>query len=94
MTQPSSYRAPGWFIALAVIVALPVFQTPALLDACPPDGGIVRTLVWIYPFYVAVAAWLACLCWDSRRAMAWILIAIMALTHIGMRMLVAMPLNI
>ena len=45
MTQPASYRAPGWFIALAVIVALPVFQTPALLDACPSDGGIVRTLV-------------------------------------------------
>lgn len=92
MSRRSVCRAPSWFIVLVVVMALPALLAPALLSACPPDApGIVRTLVWIYPFYVVVAAWLACLCWDSRRVMAWILLALMVLTHAGMWMLVKAP---
>ncbi|WP_290142577.1 hypothetical protein [Paramuribaculum intestinale] len=92
MSGRSGCRAPAWFIVLAVVMTLPALLTPALLSACPPDGpDMVRTLVWIYPFYVVVAAWLACLCWDSRRTMAWVLLALMALTHAGIWMLVNAP---
>lgn len=84
---------PGWVIALAVILALPVFQEPMLLASCPPDPPMVRTLVWIYPAYVIVAAWLGCACWARRRVMTWILFGLLLLTHIGVYMLVTQDLN-
>lgn len=81
-------RRPRWVAAVAIIMALPAGQFPMLLQACPTQPEIARTLVWCYPFYVIAAAWLAYLCWPRRKEMTWILLALMALTHIGMWMLV------
>lgn len=81
-------RAPWWLILIAVMMALPVFRTPALIAACPTDPEIVRTLVMIYPIYVVVTAWLACICWPARKTMTWILISLMALSSVSIHFLV------
>ena len=81
-------RVPWWLILIAVVMALPVFRTPALIAACPPEPAIVRTLVIIYPFYVGVTAWLACICWPARKTMTWILIVLMALSNLSIHFLV------
>lgn len=80
-------RTPWWLIAMAIILSLPVFQEPMLLSAAPAEPPIVRTLVYIYPIYVIVAAWLACACWPRRSVMTWILLAMLILTHIAIFLL-------
>ncbi|MDE5838290.1 MAG: hypothetical protein K2H39_04490 [Paramuribaculum sp.] len=54
----------------------------------------MRTLVWIYPFYVVVAAYLAYLCYPARRIITWILLALMVLTHVCVWLLVYSSINI
>ena len=43
-------RTPLWMTIVIIIVSLPAFTFPALLDSCPPEAEATRTLVWIYPF--------------------------------------------
>lgn len=82
---------PRWFTILVVIIALPVLQFPVLLANCPPDSA-VRTMLWVYLFYVPVAAYLSYLCYPERRALAWILLALMVLSHIAIWLLLTTPL--
>ena len=67
--MPAPPSTPKWMIVLIVIILLPVFQFPFLLSDCP-DIPIVRTLLWIYPFYCLVAAYLAYQCYPQRHALA------------------------
>ncbi len=90
--MPTPPATPRWFIAVIVMILLPVFQFPILLDSCTP-GSSARTMVWIYPFYAITAAWLAYQCYSQRPVLAWILLALMLLSHIAVFMLVTMPLN-
>lgn len=73
-------KVPGWFLAVIIIGAIPVFQFPILLNSCPPESPD-RALLWIYPFYVLMTAWLSYICYPRRQTMAWILICLMILTH-------------
>ncbi len=88
--MPQLPSTPRWMIAVIVIVLLPVFQFPFLLADCP-DVSIVRTLLWIYPFYCLVAAFLAYQCYPQRHAMTWILLALMVLSHISVWLLTTNP---
>lgn len=90
--MPTPPATPRWMIAVIVIVLLPVFQFPFLVGSCP-DVSIVRTLLWIYPFYCLVAAFLAYQCYPQRKAMAWILLALMVLSHISVWLLVSTPIE-
>lgn len=90
--MPSVPNTPKWVTAVIVIVLLPVFQFPMLLGSAP-DLPIVRTMLWIYPFYCLVAAYLAWQCYPQRHALAWILIGLMILSHIAMWLLVTTPLE-
>ncbi|MDE5744858.1 MAG: hypothetical protein K2H84_04255 [Paramuribaculum sp.] len=87
-------RAPWWIVAIIILFILPAGQFPVLLANCPPEPPVLRTMVWIYPFYVVVAAYLAYLCYPRRQLMTWILLALMAMTHVAMWMLVFAQLNI
>lgn len=78
---------PWWFIALAVILAIPVLSTPMLYAATEPDTQ-ARLLTWLYPFYGIGSAVSACLCYRDRRALAWILLILLALSNAGMRLLI------
>lgn len=79
---------PWWIILIIVVLMLPVVQMPALLANCPAEVPMVKTLVWVYPVYVLVAGWLAYICYDRRRLMSFILMALMILTHIAVWLLV------
>ena len=91
MTQQ---KVPGWVIALIILLVLPVGQFPILLANCPASPAIIRALLWIYPFYVVVAAYLAYLCYPGRRIITWILLALMILTHACVWLLVFADTNI
>lgn len=90
--MPSPPATPKWMLAVIIVTLLPVFQFPVLLSDCPPVS-IVRTLLWIYPFYCLVAAYLAYQSYPQRHAIAWILIMLMVLSHVAMWMLVTTPLG-
>lgn len=85
-------HAPAWMIAIIILAALPVTGLPTLLSAASASGSaqadIVRTICYFYPFYVIVSAWLAYVCYPTRRYMTWILLVLMVLTHVAMWMLV------
>lgn len=80
---------PKWMTAVIIVLLLPVFQFPYLV-ASAPDVSTVKTLVWIYPFYCLVAAWLAWQCFPQRPALSWILLALMVMSHVSVWCLVAM----
>lgn len=90
--MPQLPPTPRWFTILVTIMALPVFQVPVLLANCAPQSA-VRTMVWVYLFYVPVAAYLAYLCYPERRALAWILTLLMLLSHIAVWLLVTTTLT-
>lgn len=83
----STPSTPKWMIWVIIAVSLPVFQFPVLLSSMPADSPN-RTLVWIYPFYVLVAAYLAYQCYPQRPALSWILLGLMVLSHIAIYLLV------
>ncbi len=88
--MPSSPRAPRWFAAVVIVMFLPVFQFPWLLSVCQADSA-VRTMIWIYPVYAAVAAYLAWQCYPQRPALAWVLLAILLLSHFSIWILATTP---
>lgn len=83
-------RTPRWFLAVVIILLLPLFQFPYLLSICPQESP-ARTFLWIYPFYALLSGYLAYVCYPTRRAMAWILLAILLLSHISLWLLVSTP---
>lgn len=80
-------NTPRWFTAIDLLCALPVFQFPVLL-ANAPEGEGARIMVWLYPFYVLMAAYLAWQCYSERRALAWILLVLMVMSHVAIWILV------
>lgn len=76
---PLRPRRPWWFTLILVLLVLPSFGMPWLLVSAP-TGSLLMTLVKLYPLYLlgsAVCAWLS---YPQRREVAWILVAMMALT--------------
>ena len=90
--MPSLPKTPHWMVAVIIIVTLPVFQFPMLL-ASAPDLSSVKALVWAYAFYCIVAAYLAWQCYPQRKALAWVLLALMVMSHLAMWLLVTTPLS-
>ncbi len=85
-------KTPVWVTVLIVLSCLPLFATPELLSRCPAQPSIARTLVWGYPFYMAISGWLAWLSWQQRPYMTWLLMVVMWLTTAAMWLLVTSPL--
>ena len=82
-----SNKTPIWVTVIIIIFALPLFQFPYLLGLCAADS-FERILVWIYPFYVVIASYLAYICYDQRPTMTCILLILIAMTHAGIWLLV------
>lgn len=91
--MPQLPSTPRWMVAVILIVMLPVFQFPMLL-AVVPDVGIIKTLLLTYPFYCLIAAYLAWQCYPRRKALAWILLALMVMSHMAIWLLVTTPLAV
>lgn len=82
-------RPPFWAIVLDLLMMLPLFQIPLLLsESAGTDDMTVRTLVAAYPLVVVAAGVLAWISYRRRPEVYWILIVILALTHVGMFYLV------
>lgn len=71
---------PFWVTLIIVIVALPLLALPILLNMAAPQAGVVRALIWIYPFYMLLSAWLAYKAWAGKPDVTWILITVMLLS--------------
>lgn len=82
----SKAKTSRWLIALTVIVMLPVFDFPWLLET-NAGGEESRALLWFYPVYVIVSGICALICWRERPEVSWILLILMILSHIAMWML-------
>ena len=74
---------PRRFLAVTILFMLPVLGFPTLLGKCPNDSPLT-TFVWFYPLYVFAAGICAVMCYPARRELAWILLAIMLLTHMAL----------
>ncbi len=72
---------------LIIVVLLPVFSLPALLDTVPAGDDSLRTIVWCYPFYMLLSGYLAWFAFPQRPAVSWILIALMILSTIAVWLL-------
>lgn len=72
---------------LIIVVLLPVFSLPALLDTVPAGDDSLRTIVWCYPFYMLLSGYLAWFAYPQRPTVSWILIALMVLSTIAIWML-------
>lgn len=92
LTIPSG-KTPVWFTAIIVVCMLPALAFPSLLSRISPTApAIIKTLVWGYPFYVMLTGWLARQSYTVRPTLAWILLALMTLSHIAIWTCVNQPL--
>lgn len=80
-----SQKVPVYVIVLIIIAALPAVLTPVLLSlSANPLPELQKIFVWLLPFYLIVAAFLAWQCYKYERTiMSWILIVIMYLTDLA-----------
>ena len=79
-------RIPGWFIAVCVLVCVPALFLPFLpdMEAVKEKLGMLMTF---YPVYVICGALCAGMCYVQRRAVAWILIGLVVLSHLALFLL-------
>jgi len=89
--QGSRRRVPGWVTAIIVVLVLPIFALPVLLNRCQSADDTRLTLLWLYPLYAVTAGVLAWMCWHERPYMTWILLVLMVMSHAAAWMLVNMP---
>lgn len=75
-------RTPWWFAALDVAVAVAAgCLSYAAADVMSSTGWLNSgSTGWLYPAYVVLSAILAWACYPTRRAVAWILVAMLALS--------------
>lgn len=78
---------PLWVKALIIVSCLPVLALP-LMISMTGEGFSGSTFIVLYPLYVIVSAVCAWYCYGNRRELAWILIALLWLTHAAMWILV------
>lgn len=77
-------RKPVWLLIIIVIAILPVFAFPTLLGLLNAGDYEASALAWLYLFYVFFTGWLAWICWPQRKAVTWILIVLMLMSHAAM----------
>lgn len=80
-------KTPIWMTILIIIVLLPIFSLPMLLDQVPADDSSLKAIVWCYPFYLLLSGYLAWFAYPQRPNVSWILIVLMALSSIAVWML-------
>lgn len=79
-------RIPWWFAVLDIAVAAAAFCfSYAAADVMSSTGWLNNNSTgWLYPAYVVLSAVLAWGCYPRRRAIAWILLVMMALSATGL----------
>ena len=87
-------KIPVWFWIILILNVLPLFLVPTYLADIETTGyALKKPFIWFYIPYVIIGTALTALCYRyGRKAMAWILFALMLLTHAAMYLLVYAPL--
>lgn len=80
----SIMKRPWWLLVIIIICIIPVFSFPAILGMINPADETAKIMSWFYLFYVFATGYLAWICWPERKAVTWILLAILLLSHVAM----------
>lgn len=75
------------FRLIALLCCLPLLGAPELIGRCPTEGS-AKTFVMLYPIYVVLTAYLAVKSYPERPTLAWILLALLLLTHAAIWLLI------
>lgn len=77
---------PWWFKAIVIALMLPLAAYPSALGHMPA-GTETGWLEKLYPAYVIVSGVCAWIVYRQRPEVAWILVALLLLSHAGMYVL-------
>ena len=83
MTTTPTSRVPWWFKAIVIALMLPLALYPSALSQLPA-GTDIGWIARLYPAYAAVSGICAWIVYRQRPEVAWILVALLALSHAGM----------
>lgn len=82
MTYPNE-RTPWWMGMIIVAAMIPALIVPFHMNGLATDPT-AKYLTYFYPAYVIASGICAWLCYPQRKALAWILIVLMLMSHAGM----------
>ena len=77
--QNQKSRPPRWFVALAVLTALPILAYPwiwAYFTSRPLswlDPGMSQFIIYALPVYIIATCWLSCKIYTERPVVSWVL---------------------
>ena len=74
-------RRPAWLLIVIILLTLPLFAFPTLLGMIKPGDQTAQSMVWLYLIYVPLTDYLAWICWPQRRTIAWVLLALLLMSH-------------
>lgn len=82
-------KTPWWMTLIIIVLMIPAFAFLPPVISQAPGEEIPLALLWLYPAYVIAAGICAWLVYPQRKAIAWILVALLVLSHLGMWWLVS-----
>ena len=87
----ASQKSPWWFALLLIIVAVPALLLCSVASkALAADSWMSQDVSgWLFPAYVIISSFSAWFCYPDRRALAWILFALIVLTDLGLLCIVS-----
>lgn len=82
-------KAPWWFTLLLVAAAVPmvIFSGAAMKSLSDASESGLYAPGWLFPAYIVLSGVCAWVCWERRRTLSWILLALMIITDIMTAML-------
>ncbi len=81
-------HVPWWMLLIIIVAALPALFLPSYAAiAAGPVPESKKLFLWLYPFYLIVAGFLAWQCYGRRTVMSWILVVLMFMTDAAMYLL-------
>ncbi len=79
-------RTPWWMGVIIVVAMIPALFLPFYTNGIS-DDPTVKYLTYFYPAYVIATGICAWMCYPQRKALAWILLVLMLLSHCAMLLL-------
>lgn len=72
---------PRWMWLVIILCMAPGLSLPVFTTLTQSSEATVRTLVWLYPVYVAISGLLAWQCYGRRTLLTWIILILLLLSH-------------
>lgn len=79
-------NSPAWFRILVIVLLLPLFSWPGIMTDIlngSEERNSTTLLVLLFPIYAILSAYYAYKCYDDRRELSWVLLAILILSYIA-----------